>query len=79
MTEPFEDWGRDDGEELVEELERQLEVVLALDGLDEDVTSWEAGFLDSAIKRLRDQKLPLTPPMLAVLKSMCEKYGVDCP
>ena len=76
MTGPFDDC---DWNEEPEELERQLEAVLALDGLEEDVTSWEAGFLESAIKRLRDDKRSLTSPMLAVLKSMCEKYGVDCP
>ena len=76
MTEPFEDWEREGDEG---ERERQLEAVLALDGLDEDVTSWEASFLDSAIKRLRNSKLTLTPAMLAVVKSMCEKYEVDAP
>lgn len=76
MTGPFDDCDFESGDE---ERERQLEAALALDGLDEDVTSYEAGFLDSAIKRLRNDKLPLTPNMLAVLKSMCQKYGVDEP
>lgn len=72
MTGQFDDW-----KEGSEERERQLAAVEALDGLEEDATSYEAGFLESALRRLREQKLPLTPKMLAVLKSMCERYGVD--
>lgn len=72
MTGPFDDCEFDE-----DERERQLAAVKALDEMDEDVTSWEAGWLESAIRRLRDEKLPLTPAMLTVLKSMCEKYDVE--
>lgn len=46
------------------------EVLTALDTMNQDVTDWEAKFLESVIK----QRYPLTPKQMTVLVKMAEAY-----
>jgi hypothetical protein len=46
------------------------EVLRALDTMDEEVTAWEAGFLESLMR----QHFPPTPKQAAVLVKMAEQY-----
>lgn len=69
---PFEDLNR----EIEESVSKQLELVKELDTMDVDVTSWEAGFLDNALKQL-EKKIPLSQPQLDVLHRMCQTYDID--
>lgn len=50
-----------------------LEMAQALDSMERDVTSWEAGLLDSVLKRLRAGH-PLSPKQTASLEGMYQKY-----
>ena len=50
-----------------------LEVAQKIDGLEQDVTSWEADYLDSILKRLRSG-VKLTEKQFQVLEGMAEKY-----
>lgn len=72
MTNPFGDVEREAEDERL----KRLEMAVALDSMEVDVTSWEAGFLDRIIKKLRDQKLGLTQREIEILNQMCEQYGV---
>lgn len=60
-----------------EALQKHLALALDLDGMDEDVTSWEAGFLEDIIVRLRDKKIPLAQGQIDKLYEICDRYGVD--
>jgi hypothetical protein len=48
----------------------------ALDGMGEDVNSWEAEFLDTILKQLREGKHGLSQKQIDVLNRMCDQYGV---
>lgn len=50
-----------------------LEMAKALDSMKRDVDSWEAGLLDSVLKRFEDGK-PLTPKQAVALEEMYAKY-----
>lgn len=54
---------------------RQLAQVEALDQMETEVTSWEAGFLDSALKQLRAGRA-LSQKQIEVLNRMSDQYGV---
>jgi len=54
-------------------IREHLEMAEEIDRMERDVTSWEADFLDSILKRLRN-KIPLTPKQAEVLEGMHEKY-----
>jgi len=69
---PFEDVER----AIAEAIERQLELVTALDSMDVDVTPWEADFLDNVMKQLA-RKTPLSQAQLDVLHRMCNQYDFD--
>ncbi len=56
-----------------EKSEEYLEMAQDLDGMDEDVTSWEANFLDSILTHLRNGGR-LSPNRVNSLKDMYEKY-----
>lgn len=60
-----------------ETLQKHLDLALELDRMDEDVTSWEADFLQSIIARLRDKKIPLTQGQIDTLYKMCDQYDID--
>jgi hypothetical protein len=49
------------------------EVLAALDQMEQEVTVWEATFLES----LLHQSYPLTPKQYAVLVKMAEKYVAE--
>jgi hypothetical protein len=70
---PFEDVERAVAEAIV----RQLELVRELDGLEVDVTPWEADFLNSVILQLENEKRPLTQNQLDILHRMCEQYDIE--
>jgi len=59
-------------------LEIQLETVRAIDGLDQDLNTWESTFLDSVIKQLENEKRPLSQKQLEVVRRLCEQYDVEC-
>lgn len=68
----------DDVEKAAEaELQKQLDLVREVDQMDEDVNSWEAEFLDSLLKRLDEEKIPLTSKQLEILHLMRKKYGLE--
>lgn len=73
MTNPFEDVER----KANEELDRYLALARALDEMEGDVTSWEAEFLDTIIKQLRDERRMLSQKQIETLNRMCEQYGVE--
>jgi hypothetical protein len=50
-----------------------LEMAEALDSMERDVDSWEAGLLDSVLRRLKDGT-PLTPGQTTALEEMHAKY-----
>jgi hypothetical protein len=50
------------------------EVLAALDQMDQEVTDWEAGFLETLLKQSR----PLSSKQLAVLVKMAERYLDPC-
>lgn len=50
------------------------EVLSALDSMEQDVTEWEAGFLDSVMK----QSYPVTAKQRTVLVKMAEQYLDPC-
>ena len=50
------------------------EVLTALDQMDQDVTAWEADFLES----LMTQTWPLSPKQRAVLMTMADRYLDPC-
>jgi hypothetical protein len=72
VTNPFGDIEREAEEERL----RYLDLVRKLDGMEDDVTPWEAEFLDTAIKQLRDEKRMLSMKQITVLNDICEKYNV---
>lgn len=72
MTGPFGDIER----EAEEERARHLGMAEALDSMEEDVDSQEADFLESVLRRLRDEKRTLTEPQARWLEGMHEKYGL---
>lgn len=69
---PFEDVERG----IRAAIERQLAQVKALDEMDRDVTSWEAGFLDSVLKQLKVGR-PLSQKQIETLNNMSTKYEVE--
>lgn len=71
MTNPFEEIEK----EAREASARHLETAEALDGMEEDVTEWEAGFLDSILKQLRAGRA-LSQKQIDTLCRMSDKYGV---
>lgn len=70
---PFEDVEA----QAAEESERHLEMARALDGMEQDVTSWEADFLDSVLRQLQIRGVPLTTKQADILEEMYERYGPD--
>jgi hypothetical protein len=54
-------------------IELHLAMAEALDEMDEDVTEWEASFLESVLRLLRDG-LALTEPQARTLEEMRRKY-----
>ena len=70
---PFEDVDR----AISEIIEKQLETVKALDGMQADVTSWEADFLESVLVQLLDKRA-LSQKQIEVVRRMCESYDVEC-
>lgn len=72
MTNPFGDIER----EAQEQRQKHLAMAEALDFLDEEVTSWEAEFLDTVLKQLHEGKRALTQKQIDVLNRMCDEYGV---
>jgi hypothetical protein len=69
--------GFDDIEKAVAEaIARQLEIVKELDGMEIDVTPWEADFLNGVLKQL-DQKKPLNQTQLDILHRMCNQYEIE--
>lgn len=60
-----------------EAIQKHLDLALELDRMDEDVTAWEADFLESTIVRLRDKRIPLTQGQIDTLYKICDQYGVD--
>jgi len=50
-----------------------LEMAVALDGMDRDVSSWEADFLESVLLRLNDGR-PISPKQEAKLRELHERY-----
>lgn len=70
---PFEDVER----AVAKIVESQLETVRELDGMEADVTAWEAEFLDSVIKQL-GAKTPLSQKQIEIVRRMCESYDVEC-
>lgn len=73
MTNPFGDVEREAEEYRL----RHLAMAEALDRMERDVTSWEADFLDSILKQLREEKRALTQKQIDVLNRMCSEYDVD--
>lgn len=68
----------DDIERAVAKLvETQLETVRALDGMQADVSAWEAEFLDSVLKQL-GAKTPLSQKQIEVVRRMAEQYDIEC-
>lgn len=53
----------------------QLAQAKALDEMEVDVTSWEAGFLDSIMKQLRAGRA-LSQKQIETLNRMSDQYGV---
>lgn len=51
-----------------------LELAEELDNMERDVTTWEADFLESILKRLREDGSELTPKQEYQLRRMEEKY-----
>ncbi len=54
-------------------MEELLDMAEALDGMDRDVASWEADFLESVLTRLRSNQR-LTEKQEAKLRQIHEKY-----
>ncbi len=70
---PFEDFDRAIGEII----EKQLETIKALDGMEADVTPWEAEFLETVLVQL-SKKRALSQGQIEVVRRMCESYDVEC-
>lgn len=70
---PFGDIDR----QYAETMKKHLDLALELDSMEEDVTSWEAGFLNDIIIWIRDKKQSLTQPQLDTLYKICDRYGID--
>ena len=62
------------GDEISDDVVRQLELAEEVDGMEEDATPWECEFLDTILKQLRGGT-PLTDGQYRILKLMHEKYG----
>ena len=73
MTNPFEDVER----AIDAIIKKQLEMVKELDGMERDVTEWEASFLDSVLKQL-EKKVPLSQKQIDVVRRMSEQYDIEC-
>lgn len=71
MTNVFGDIERESEDEMA----AHLAMAEDLDKMERDVNSWEAGFLESVLVRLKKEKLPLTETQVKTLKEMHEKYG----
>ncbi len=71
MTNPFEDLER----QAREVTERHLATAKALDEMEDDVTEWEADFLNSILLQLQDGRA-LTQKQIECLNRMSDKYGV---
>ena len=58
-------------------MDELLELAQELDGMDRDVTHWEAGFLQNILNQLR-AGTPLRQPQEAKLREIHEQYlGAD--
>lgn len=64
---PFEEF--DDADNV----EHHLEMAEELDAMERDVSSWEAEFLESILKQLREAR-PLTPKQEDKLEEMYRNY-----
>jgi hypothetical protein len=60
-----------------ETLERQLALVKAIDEMDDDLNTWEAGFIQSVLDQLTINKRPLTQTQLDKLHEIADQYGID--
>lgn len=71
---PFEDVER----AVAKIVASQLETVRELDGMEKDVTEWEANFLNDVLFQLENQKRPLTQKQIEVVRRMAEQYDIGC-
>ncbi len=71
MTDFFKEIERE-AEKLIK---KHLETVEALDAMEDDVDSYEAGFLETALRQLREGR-GLTQRQIEFLNSMSDKYGI---
>lgn len=58
-------------------LMRHLALAIALDLMEDDLNTWEAGFLQSVLDQLRVDKRPLTQKQIDKLYEMADQYGID--
>ena len=61
----------------VQEMTEHLCRAEALDRMEQDVTSWEADFLNRILRQLREDRRPLSQPQIDTLNDMCSKYDVE--
>lgn len=54
-----------------------LEMAEALDSMERNVSSWEADFLESVLKRLKDDGRTLSEKQATKLKELYERYLGD--
>ena len=62
---------------VAETLAAQLVIAEALDAMDKDLNTWEAGFLQSVLDQLKIRKRPLTQTQLDMLYKLHDHYGID--
>ena len=62
---------------LTETLAAQLALVEALDAMEDDLNTWECGFVQSILDQLKIDKRPLTQKQLDTLYKLCDEYGID--
>ncbi len=60
-----------------ETLAAHLKLAEALDSMEDDLNTWEAGFLQSILDQLRIDKRPLSQKQIETLYKMCDEYGID--
>jgi hypothetical protein len=60
-----------------ETLRAQLETVRELDGLEQDLNTWECSFLQDVLNQLEKSKRPLSQNQIEVVRRLCEDYNVD--
>ena len=63
--------------EFSKSLARHLAMAEALDAMEQDVNTWEAGFLQSILDQLRVDKRPLSQKQVEKLNDLCSQYDID--